>query len=268
MAIKTTWTEVNQIIKEEFQRVMEKKKIQSRIQQINEELALMEEEDSSLMEEEETLEEVEAGGEMKVRSHAWTGEEGGDTKWTPKFDHKGSSLMEDDEIEVGEEDEIEVGEDNDTEEEGSLADEFAELGAAIEAKIMAALGHMSHEASETPEEETIENDEDSEGDEEFEEVEVSDDENEDEDTMEEYREIVPMGDHSATTTHDDDQDGIEEGEEKEEEEMKKESINESTSKNNKKYLNVLSEGMDSKRQSALEGEIERMRRLAKLGNND
>jgi hypothetical protein len=26
--------------------------------------------------------------------------------------------------------------------------------------------------------------------------------------------------------------------------------------------------MDSKRQSALEGEIERMRKLAKLGNND
>jgi hypothetical protein len=256
MAIKTTWTEVNQIIKEEFQRVMEKKKIQSRIQQINEELAHMEEEDSTMMGE-DTLEEVEAGGEMKVRSHAWTGEEDGDTKWTPEFDHKGSALMEEDEIEVGDEDE-------DIEEEGSLADEFAELGAAIEAKIMAALGHMNHEASETAEEETMENDEDSE-DEEFEEVEVSDEEGED-DTMEEYREVVPMGDHGATTTHDDDQDGIEEGEE--EGEMKKEPMNESVSRKDKKYLNVLSEGMDSKRQSALEGEIERMRKLAKLGNND
>jgi hypothetical protein len=248
MAIKTTWTEVNQIIKEEFQRVMEKKKIQSRIQQINEELALMEEEDSSLMEEEETLEEVEAGGEMKVRSHAWTGEEDGDTKWKPEFEHKGSHLLEDDEIEVGEEED---------EEEGSLADEFAELGAAIEAKIMAALGRMNDEDSEeeAPEEEGGDDDE------EFEEVEVSDDE----DTMEEYREVVPMGDHGMTTTHDMDQDGKEEGDK---EEMKKESINESVSKNNKKYLNVLSEGMDSKRQSALEGEIERMRRLAKLGNND
>lgn len=265
MAIKTTWTEVNQIIKEEFQRVMEKKKIQSRIQQINEELAHMEEEDSTMMED-ENLEEVEAGGEMKVRSHAWTGEEDGDTKWTPEFDHKGSHLLEDDEIEVGDED-------DDTEEEGSLADEFAELGAAIEAKIMAALGRMNDEDSEeeSTEEEAGEGEfgeEAGEEDEEFEEVEVSDDENED--TMEEYREVVPMGDHSATTTHDDDQDGIEEGEEKEEEEgeMKKEYINESVSKNNKKYLNVLSEGMDSKRQSALEGEIERMRRLAKLGNND
>jgi hypothetical protein len=254
MAIKTTWTEVNQIIKEEFQRVMEKRKIQSRIQQINEELAHMEEEDSTMMGE-ENLEEVEAGSEMKVRSHAWTGEEDGDTKWTPEFEHKGSALMEDDEIEVGEDD-------DDADEEGSLADEFAELGAAIEAKIMAALGRMNDEDSEeeAPEEEAPE-EEGVDDDEEFEEVEVSDDE----DTMEEYREVVPMGDHGMTTTHDMDQDGKEEGDK---EEMKKESINESVSKNNKKYLNVLSEGMDSKRQSALEGEIERMRRLAKLGNND
>jgi hypothetical protein len=50
--------------------------------------------------------------------------------------------------------------------------------------------------------------------------------------------------------------------------VKKESMNESVSRKGKKYLNVLSEGMDSKRQSALEGEIERMRKLAKLGNND
>lgn len=257
MAIKTTWTEVNQIIKEEFQRVMEKKKIQSRIQQINEELASMEEEDSTMIGE-DTLEEVEAGGEMKVRSHAWTGEEDGDTKWTPEFDHKGSHLLEDDEIEVGDDEE-------DNEEEGSLADEFAELGAAIEAKIMAALGHMNHEDSETAEEETTEDDEDSEDDEEFEEVEVSDEDNED-DTMEEYREVVPMGDHGMTTTHDMDQDGKEEGDK--EGEMKKESMNESVSIKDKKYLNVLSEGMDSRRQSALESEIERMRRLAKLGNND
>jgi hypothetical protein len=169
MAIKTTWTEVNQIIKEEFQRVMEKRKIQSRIQQINEELAHMEEEDSTMMGE-ENLEEVEAGSEMKVRSHAWTGEEDGDTKWTPEFEHKGSALMEDDEIEVGEDD-------DDADEEGSLADEFAELGAAIEAKIMAALGRMNDEDSEeeAPEEEAPE-EEGGDDDEEFEEVEVSDDE--------------------------------------------------------------------------------------------
>lgn len=256
MAIKTTWTEVNQIIKEEFQRVMEKKKIQSRIQQINEELAHMEEEDASMMKD-ENLEEVEAGSEMKVRSHAWTGEEDGDTKWTPEFDKKGSALMEEDEIEIGEEDD---------DEEGSLADEFAELGAAIEAKIMAALGKAEHEASETPEEEASEDDE------EFEEVEVSDEEEDDDDekegdeTMEEYREVVPMGDHGMTTTHDIDQDGKEEGDK--EGEMKKEAMNESVSRKNSKYLNVLSEGLDTGKKNALESEIERMRKLARLGNND
>ena len=243
MAIKTTWTEVNKIIKEEFQRVMEKKKIQSRIQQINEELAHMEEEDSTMMEN-ENLEEVEAGGETKVKSHAWTGEEDGDTKWKPEFEHKGSHLLEDDEIEVGEEED---------EEEGSLADEFAELGAAIEAKIMAALGHMDHETSETPEEEASEDDED------FEEVEVSDEEvdgmEEEEDTMDEYNEVVPEDeDGKVTTTHSMD--------------VQKESINESTIKTNGKYLNVLSEGLDAGKKNALESEIERMRRLAKLGNND
>lgn len=244
MAIKTTWTEVNQIIKEEFQRVMEKKKIQSRIQQINEELAHMEEEDSSMMAEDENLEEVEAGSEMKVRSHAWTGEEDGDTKWTPEFDHKGSHLLEDEELE----DELE-------DEEGSLADEFAELGAAIEAKIMAALGKAENETSETPEEE-----------EDFEEVEVSDEDEEEvsdeeeevgeeEDTMDEYNEVVPADeDGSVTTTHSMD--------------AKKESINESTTKTNGKYLNVLSEGLDSGKKNALSNEIERMRKLARLGNND
>jgi hypothetical protein len=238
MAIKTTWTEVNQIIKEEFQRVMEKKKIQSRIQQINEELAHMEEEDSKMMGEDENLEEVEAGSEMKVRSHAWTGEEDGDTKWTPEFDHKGSHLLEDEDLE----DELE-------DEEGSLADEFAELGAAIEAKIMAALGKIDHEASED--------------DEDFEEVDVSDDEEEDEvsddeeeeDTMDEYNEVVPGdADGRPTTTHSMDDE--------------KESLNESTTKRNGKYLNVLSEGLDARKKNALSNEIERMRKLARLGNND
>ena len=168
MAIKTTWTEVNQIIKEEFQRLVEKKKIQSRLQQINEELAQMEEDDASLMGE-DTLEEVEAGSEMKVRSHAWTGEEDGDTKWTPEFDDsRAPALME----EEGEEDED--GEDID------LAEEFAELGAAIEAKIMAALGKAEEKEDETDEDETDE-DETGEGeseveDEDFEEVEVSSEE--------------------------------------------------------------------------------------------
>ena len=255
MAIKTTWTEVNQIIKEEFQRLVEKKKIQARIQQINEELAHMEEEDSSLMDEDNHLEEVEAGGEMTVRSHAWTGEENGDKKWTPEFEHDGNVLKED------EEEEEEVDDLN-------LSDEFAKVGAKIEAKIMAALGKAEHEASETPEE-AEENDEDSE-DEDFEEVEVEEEEDGGADetgAMEEYREVIPSGEHGVTTTHDTDQDGTEEGDK--EGAMKTESLNESVSrKSDSKYLNVLSEGLDSRRKNALESEIERMRRLARLGNND
>lgn len=250
MAIKTTWTEVNQIIKEEFQRVMEKKKIQSRIQQINEELAHMEEEDSKMMGEDENLEEVEAGSEMKVRSHAWTGKEDGDTKWTPEFEHKGSHLLEDEELEVEED------------EEGSLADEFAELGAAIEAKIMAALGKIDNEASETPEEEedfeeveVSDDEEEEEGNEDEEDVVVSDDDEEEEGAIDEYNEVVPSDtDGGVTTTHSMDDE--------------KESLNESTTKRNGKYLNVLSEGLDSRKKNALSNEIERMRKLARLGNND
>lgn len=231
MAIKTTWTEVNQIIKEEFQRVMEKKKIQSRIQQINEELAHMEEEDSKIIGEDENLEEVEATGLEKIKSDTGLVP---NVKYGARFEEKGSHLMED-ELE----DELEVDED----EEGSLADEFAELGAAIEAKIMAALGKIDHEASETPEEE---NDED---DEEFEDVEVSDD-----DEKEEDEEEVPNEEVS-----DEEEDTVDD---------EKESLNESTTKRNGKYLNVLSEGLDARKKNALSNEIERMRKLARLGNND
>lgn len=241
MAIKTTWTEINQIIKEEYQRLVEKKKIQSRIQSINEELAQMEEEDSALMD--ENLDEVEAGGLERLDSE--TGLEP-NVKYAAKFDKKGSHLLEDEE------------EDSEEEEDVDLSDEFAELGAAIEAKIMAALGKAKEEDSEEEDEE--------EGEEDFEEVEVEDAEDEEsleEDSVDEYREIVPSGEHGGmTTTHDTDGDG-------DEDEMKKESLNESaSSKSNSKYLNVLSEGLDTRRKSALESEIERMRRLARLGNND
>lgn len=261
MAIKTTWTEVNQIIKEEFQRLVEKKKIQARIQQINEELAQMEDEDASMLNEgEDTLDEVEAGGEMKVSSHAWTGEEDGDIKWTPKFEKKGSHLLEDEEAEDEMEDE---GDD-----EGSLADEFAELGAAIEAKIMAALGKAGagdEDELEVGDEDELEVGEDDievgdeASEEDFEEVEVDEEEPIEEDAMEEYREVMPTADGGVTTTHDVDGEGKEEV---------KESLNESVSKTDKKYLNVLSEGLDTRKKNALESEVERMRRLANLGGNN
>lgn len=248
MAIKTTWTEVNQIIKEEFQRLVEKKKIQSRIQQINEELAQMEEDDQDLMGEDEHLEEVEAGGLEKLDSDTGLIP---NVKYSAEFEKKGSALMED--------------EDEEEDDDESLADQFAELGAAIEAKIMAALGKAEEGENEEGEDEESEGEE-GEEDEDFEEVEVEDEDDtapmEEMNSMEEYREVVPSGEHGVTTTHDTDHDG-------DEDEMKTESLNESVSrKSNSKYLNVLSEGLDTRRKNALESEIERMRRLARLGNND
>jgi len=80
--------------------------------------------------------------------------------------------------------------------------------------------------------------------------------------MDEYNEVVPSGeDGGVTTTHSMD-------DEKKSMDDEKESLNESTTKRNGKYLNVLSEGLDSRKKNALSNEIERMRKLARLGNND
>ena len=73
--------------------------------------------------------------------------------------------------------------------------------------------------------------------------------------MDEYNEVVPEDkDGKPTTTHSMN--------------VQKETMNESTTKRNGKYLNVLSEGLDSTKKNALSNEIERMRKLARLGNND
>lgn len=85
--MKISKSEIDKMIKEEFQIMLEKKKLKSQLSQINEELKKMESEDS--------LNEVEADGETKVASHAWTGEANGDTKFKPKFEKIGSHLKED-----------------------------------------------------------------------------------------------------------------------------------------------------------------------------
>ena len=231
MKINTTWSEVNQIIKEEFQRLMEKQKIQKRLEQINEELGRMEEEDQQLIGT-DTIEEVEADGVQKVRSHAWTGEENGDVETKPKFEKKGSALMEDEDEEIEIDGFDEEGEENEEGEELDLSDEFAELGAAIEAKIKAALGSTVLDSEE---------DEEIEG-EDFEEVE---------------------GGLDLDSTEEEEAEEEEEEEETEEEEVEEEPSMMSESKKGK-FLNVLSEGLSSQRKSALETEMERMRRLAKL----
>jgi hypothetical protein len=261
MAIKTNWNEVNQIIKEEFQRLMEKNKLKKRIQQINEELGSMEAEDQG-------LDEVEADGTEKVRSHAWTGKADGDEKFKPKFEKKGSSLLEDEDEEetLDIEDAGEEGEEMGEKTEVNLSDEFAELGAAIEAKIKAVLG--GEEAGEA---------EGAEGEEDFEEIEVGDEpegievvgaEGSEEEGEEEDKEVDEYAEvHGGI--------GAEQGMTADQA-VKKESVqpkkNVHVIKENKEtksaYLNLLSEGLDKNQKSALQNEVDRMRKLAKLDNNE
>ena len=265
MAIKTNWNEVNQIIKEEFQRLMTKNKLKSRIKQINEELGQMDAEDNS-------LEEVEAAGTEKLApGQSFGGGQG--EKFKPKFEKKGSHLLEDededtdDTLEIG----IEGGE-GESEENGelNLADEFAELGAAIEAKIKAVLGGESESA------EDVEGAEGAEGGEEFEEVEVDSDstegaedtegvegniegtEDEDKEEVDEYAETQGgVGAEQGMTA---------------DQALQKESVNSKkkviTESKKSPYLNILSEGLDKNQKSALQNEVDRMRKLAKLDNNE
>ena len=265
MAIKTNWNEVNQIIKEEFQRLMTKNKLKSRIRQINEELGQMDEEDNA-------LEEVEAAGTEKLApGQSFGGGQG--EKFKPKFEKKGSHLLEDEDeetLEIG----VEDGE-GESEEKGelNLADEFAELGAAIEAKIKAVLGGETEGAEDTEGAEGAEGAEDGE---EFEEVEVSDEdsegaedsegvegniegtEDEDKEEVDEYAETQGgVGAEQGMTT---------------DQALQKESVNSKktviTEAKKSPYLNILSEGLDKNQKSALQSEVERMRKLAKLDNNE
>jgi len=264
MANKTSWNEVNQIIKEEFQRLMTKNKLKSRIKQINEELGQMDAEDNS-------LEEVEAGGTEKLSpGQSFGGGQG--EKFKPKFEKKGSHLLEDEDeetLEIG----IEGGE-GESEEKGelNLADEFAELGAAIEAKIKAVLGGESESA------EDVEGAEGAEGGEEFEEVEVDSDgtegaedtegvegniegtEDEDKEEVDEYAETQGgVGAEQGMTA--------DQALQKESVNSKKKVITE-TKETKSPYLNILSEGLDKNQKSALQNEVDRMRKLAKLDNNE
>ena len=61
--MKISKERLSEIIKEEFDKVVEKKKLITRLQEINSELGTINESG--------TIEEVEAGSPTKVRSHAW-----------------------------------------------------------------------------------------------------------------------------------------------------------------------------------------------------
>lgn len=182
--MKIKKSDIDRMINEEFQKIMEKKKLSTRLSKINEELFNMSSEDS-------LLNEVEAGGQEKVSSHAWTGEANGDVKFKPKFEKIGTHLKEDDEEMEDSVDSANSFESNlDTVEENPMGEfeaKFAEIGKAIDAKMTAEMG--STEATENSP--SIVDDSnsmsDDNSDEDFEEVEVDGEDGSDSE-IEEYNE--------------------------------------------------------------------------------
>jgi len=293
--MKIKKSEIDKMIKEEFQKMLEKKKLSNRLAQINESLSQLDKEDS-------LLNEVEAGGETKVASHAWTGKADGDVKFKPEFEKKGSSLLEDeDAVEAGVEDSIEVGADDSEVEVGSDAVEveetpmgefeakFAEIGKAIDAKM------AGTESTEAPGAETAEmgaseiGDENSDDD--FEEVEVSDDNGTEE--VEEYAEVqggvgAEQGMTAADAVKEEVSESVEEPLEGHSvaQEVEADKVNDNMEKDNhvkesaktegtviteaKKTegKNIFTEGLDAKKKTALLEEMNRMKKFAGLSKDE
>ena len=253
-------SEVKQIIAEEYARMKKKMAIKGRINQINEEL--------QKMEEEEKLDEVEASGEMKTSSA--TGLEPG-VQHKPKFEKKGSHLLEDDEMEN---------------EMGEFEAKFAEIGKAIDMKLSGGEEEGEDEAGEF-EDVKIE-DEPEAGEEETITVGGEEGEEESEDEIEEggYKENHQDVKGNIVTA-DDVKESVEEPLEGESvaqmtdadsvnDNMEKDThVNESkgTSKgvvaeSKGTKSNLLSEGLESKRVQALNEELNRMKRLARLSDDE
>ena len=240
-----TKAELQQIIKEEYAsmakdntRAME---IKSRLAAINEELKTLP----------ETLSEVEASGTKTVKSTGWTGAGKGDVKYGEKFEKIGSHLKEDEEFEG----ELEVGGDEvEAEEAGYFEAKFAELGRELDEKMGG-----------------------------------SDESEEDEEGAEDMGDMgLEMGSEESEEGEEVEVEEIEEGEEVEVEEMMNEDLEEpiegeTPAQDSEARFNdymdkdkhvkesksisgagVLSEGFTPAKKSALNSELERMKRLAKL----
>jgi hypothetical protein len=286
--MKIKISDVDKMIKEEFQKMMEKKKLSVRLSQINEELSKMDSEDT-------ILNEVEAGGKTKVSSHAWTGKENGDEKFEPKFEKIGTHLKEDDMPGEGDDmpADIEGGMSNDTPEMevemGEFEAKFAEIGKAIDAKLAAEAGAgMGPVGSDVPAEGGEEMADDAgDSDEDFEEVEVED---KPEGEIEEYKEVVggvgaeqgmtaddavkkesvdePLEGHSVV--QDAPADTVNDNMEKDthvKESAKKDGsvISEAKTPASK---NIFTEGVDEKRKAALLSEMNRMKKFAGLSKDE
>ena len=137
--IKISKSEILQMIKEEYAKKKTEVNLKKRLDEVNKKIKNILSECG--IKQEETLEEVEAGGEKKVASTAWTGEKNGDVKFDEKFQKKGThKLEEDEELEI-DMDEFQGGDDNgdegseeitadvtsDIPEEESSEDEIAEI---------------------------------------------------------------------------------------------------------------------------------------------
>lgn len=274
--MKIKLSDVNKMIKEEFERTLAKKKLSSRLSQINEELKNMNSEDS-------ILNEVEAGGKTTVSSNAWTGKPNGDVKWDAKFQKKGSHLMEDDEEEEnemgGEKPEMGGAPEMGGEEEmeipmGEFEAKFAEIGRAIDAKMGAEMGAgMAPEMGGEPEmggapemgEPEMGGAEG--GDEDFEEVEVSDDNDEVEETVHESVD-EPLEGHSVAqeVAADTMNDNMEKDTHVKEGATKKGAVITEVKKPAAK--NIFTEGLDAKKKTALLEEFNRMKKFAGLSKDE
>lgn len=277
--MKIKISDVDKMIKEEFQKMMEKKKLSSRLSQINEELSKMDAEDS-------ILNEVEASGMQKTKSATGLvpGEQHG-----VKFEKIGTHLKEDEDAgegaaEMG----LEVGEEvNEEPAMGEFEAKFAEIGRAIDAKMK---GEEAEEAEEAEGEEGAEmGAEEGGSDEDFEEVEVSDDDNgsEGEEEIEEYNEThqnpatgevhhtvqkesveEPLEGESVAqmTDADDVNDNMEKDTHVNEGAGKKGAVITEAKKPEGK--NIFTEGLDPKRKTALLEEMNRMKKFAGLSKDE
>ena len=257
---------------------MEKRKLTSKLSQINEELDKMNQEDKS-------LEEVEAGGLKKTMSA--TGLEGGGKQHAVKFEKIGAHLKEDEESEMGAEmgsEGPEMGAEMGAEVEetpmGEFEAKFAEIGKAIDAK-MAAAGSVDTDDSEMGLEIGAEKPEGSEemgadaGDDDFEEVEVSDDDNNDTEEIEEggvqqvnedLEEPIEGVSVAQMTTVDSVNDNMEKDTHVHEAKKQKGTVINEAKKPEAK--NIFTEGLDAKKKTALLEEMNRMKRFAGLSKDE
>lgn len=244
-----TKAQLQQIIKEEYASMA---KDNARTEEINARLAAINEELENLP---ETLSEVEASGTKKVSATGWTGEGEGDVKYGEKFEKIGSHLKEDEEfegnLEVGGEEESEEAEEAEEAEvsTGYFEAKFAELGRELDEKMGGAEEEMEvsdDDAGEVVVDMGLEmgNDEESEV-EEIEESVVAE-EALNEDLEEPIEGETPAQDSEARFNDYMDKD---------------KHVKESKSISG---AGILSEGFTPAKKTALNSELERMKKLAKL----